>query len=467
MSFDDSSRTTSVLAPFIRSGPYPLRAGNRIQAWIDGEPAFREICLAIEQAQQSVWATVTFMWHAFRMPDGRGTALDVLERAAERGIDVRLLFWRPDDETAHLRKNAFWGSPAHFELLAERYQRLSIRWDRAHPGYCQHQKSWLIDAERDTARAFIGGINLNPHSVVRPGHRGEGHNHDVYIELTGPSLADVHHNFAQRWNEASERSLSDGGWGRAWDEQLPFPKKLPAECGNTYVQIQRTSHAGRYCGHQPTLDGPPFDLAKGEKSNLEQYCAAIHWAQTSIYLENQFLEVSEIVLALEAALQRGVELVVLLPAQPAVTLPVRESSERMAFLQARARLSNYPNFTLAGIAGLGDDGARKAVYVHSKLMLVDDSWATVGSCNLHHYSLFGNGELNAAFFDPETVKAIRVELFEEYLGMDTSQLGDAEALRLFQQIASENRERHSNGDPNWQGLAFRLDIGSYGQRAQL
>jgi phosphatidylserine/phosphatidylglycerophosphate/cardiolipin synthase-like enzyme len=55
---------------------------------------------------------------------------------------------------------------------------------------------------------------------------------------------------------------------------------------------------------------------------------------------------------------------------------------------------------LAGIAGMGADGRRKPVYVHAKLMLVDDEWATVGSCNLHHFSLFGNGEMNVTFSEP-------------------------------------------------------------------
>jgi cardiolipin synthase len=88
-----------VTIPFVDTGSYPARASNRVVAWIDGEPAFRRICEAIERAQESVLATVTFMWQFFQMPDGRGTALDVLERAARRGVDVRVLFWRPDDET--------------------------------------------------------------------------------------------------------------------------------------------------------------------------------------------------------------------------------------------------------------------------------------------------------------------------------------------------------------------------------
>src|SRR5687767_4469186 len=195
-----SAADQAASVPFVGVGPYPTRSGNRLTPWIDGEPAFRRICEAIESARSSVWATVAFMWSTFRMPDGRGSTLDVLERAARRGLDVRIIFWRPDDETASLRTNAFWGSAAHFESLARRYPSVNIRWDRAYPGFCQHQKTWLIDAPDDFSTSFVGGINLNPHSLVRPDHRGEGHNHDVYIEVMGPAVADVQHNFVQRWN---------------------------------------------------------------------------------------------------------------------------------------------------------------------------------------------------------------------------------------------------------------------------
>lgn len=453
-------------SPFVTTGTYPTRGGNQIRPWIDGIPAFRRICAAIEAAQHSVCATVTFMWPSFQMPDGRGSALDVLERAARRGVDVRLIFWRPDDATAALRRNAFWGTPEHFALLAHQYPQLNIRWDRAHPGYCQHQKTWVIDADLDTATAFVGGINLNPHSLVAPGHRGEGHNHDVYIELAGPAVADVQHNFVQRWNEASERTAGDVQWGRRSGEDLTFPAHTPPERGSVDVQIQRTTHAGRYRNGYPPPCGSEFDIATGETTNLEQYCAAIRSARRTIYLENQYVEVPEIVDCLDSALTRGVAVVLLLPAVPDIASSASVMPERLAFLESRGRLADYENFTLCGIAGLGSDGRRKPIYVHSKLMLVDDVWATIGSCNLHQYSLFGNGELNAALWDPEAVRALRVELFQEHLGTDTSTMDDAGALRVFRQIARENRWRHERGDPNWQGLAFRLDIASYGQESQ-
>jgi len=70
--------------PFVETGSYPTREGNSVRPWIDGEPAFRRICEAIEAARASVWTTVTFMWASFVMPDGRGSALESCRFAAIR-----------------------------------------------------------------------------------------------------------------------------------------------------------------------------------------------------------------------------------------------------------------------------------------------------------------------------------------------------------------------------------------------
>ncbi len=57
--------------PFIESGSYPIRAGNRVTPLVDGEPAFRRICEAVESARSSVWLTVAFLEPGFEMPGGR------------------------------------------------------------------------------------------------------------------------------------------------------------------------------------------------------------------------------------------------------------------------------------------------------------------------------------------------------------------------------------------------------------
>ncbi|MGO4570222.1 phosphatidylserine/phosphatidylglycerophosphate/cardiolipin synthase family protein [Rhizobium sp. 2YAF20] len=410
---------------------------------VDGQPAFRRLCEAIDAARQSVWATVTFMWPTFQMPDRRGSALDVLNRAADRGLDVRLIFWRPDPETASLKTNAFWGSPEHFALLNESASGCRIRWDRAQPGYCQHQKSWLIDAGTDTETSFLGGINLNPHSMVSSGHQGEGQNHDVYIELVGPSAVDVHHNFVQRWNEASERHLIDGRWGPGSETDLPFPNRVPPARGNAIVQIQRTIHGGRHADGHASPGGLPFDISAGEQSNFEQYLAAIDGARSTVYIENQCIDVPQIIDSLRLALHRGVAIVAVVPAEGKV-------SEELA------SLGKFEKFTLAGLAGLGDDGKRKPVWVHAKLMIVDGEWGTVGSCNLHRYSLFGNCEMNAAFWDRDTARALLSELLQEHLATDTARMDDHVALELFRSIAEQNRQHFEADEHAWQGIAFSL-----------
>ena len=429
--------------PPVQTGSYPARPGNALRPLVDGEPAFRRVCEAIEAARQSIWATVTFMWADFQMPDGRGSALDVLNRAAARGLDVRIIFWRPDPETEKFKANTFWGSPEHIQLLDSSDSAIRVRWDRAQPGFCQHQKSWLIDPGTESETTFLGGINLNPHSMVAPGHRGEGQNHDLYIELTGPSAVDVHHNFVQRWNEVSERHSADGRWGAGSEIDLPFPTRLPSRRGDALVKIQRTIHSGRYRDGRATPEGTPFDIVAGERSNFDQYCAAINSARRSIYIENQHIDVFGIIDCLRQALLRGVEVVAVVPAEG-------EVSEEFAALGA------FENFTLAGIAGLGNDGQRKPVWIHAKLMVVDGEWGTVGSCNLHRHSLFGNSEMNAAFWDRKTARALLSELFREHLERDISGMDDIAALRLFRAIAADNRKLFEAGERAWQGLAFSL-----------
>lgn len=421
---------------------YPVRPGNALRPLVDGEPAFRRVCEAIDGARHSVWVTVTFMWAGFQMPDGRGSALDVLSHAAARGLDVRVIFWRPAPEAQSFKKTAFWGSPEHVDLLRASGPDIRVRWDCAQPGFCQHQKSWLVDAGTDAEIAFLGGINLNPNSVVAPGHRGEGQNHDVYLQVAGPSVVDIHHNFVQRWNEASERLSPDGLAEPGSDGALPFPVRVPASRGNAVVQIQRTMPDGRYHDGRATPGGTSFNISGGERSNFEQYCAAILAARRSIYIEQQHIEVPEIVACLRQALLRGVEIVAVVPA-----------AGKHAELAA---LGGFENFTLAGIAGLGEDGQRKPVWVHSKLMVVDGEWGTVGSCNLHRHSLFGNSEMNAAFWDRQTAHVLLNELFSEHLGQDVAGLDDLAALRLFRGVAARNRALRQAGDMVWQGLAFSL-----------
>ena len=423
--------------PYPISGSYPVRAGNAVWPLVDGVPAFRRIGEAIDEAQHSVWLTVAYYASDFRMPDERGSLFDVLDRATARGLDVRVIFWRPNPAYVSGGRT-FPGSPADRDLLRARGSTFRIRWDRAHGHYLHHQKSWLIDAGQPSEVAFVGGINLTAQAVGAPGHP-EGHRHDTYVEVSGPAATDVHHSFAQRWNEASERPLDHGRWSNAANDQLPFPSRLSGLRGESTVQIQRNVHAGRYTDGRASPGGTPYNIADGERTIFDQYLLAIGAAKEAIYIENQAIPIPPIADAIGEALKRGVEVVILVPAQPEahVREARRDPSPSLLFDRV-ASLAQYERFSLVGIAAMIEEGERRNIYVHGKIMLVDDEWATIGSCNLHSNSLSGHTEMNASIWDATVVRPLRCELLNEHLGQDTAHLDAREALQLYRAIAQQN-----------------------------
>ncbi|MGK6315775.1 phospholipase D-like domain-containing protein [Neorhizobium sp. DT-125] len=123
-----------------------------------------------------------------------------------------------------------------------------------------------------------------------------------------------------------------------------------------------------------------------------------------------------------------------------------------------ATLREHDNFSLVGSASPNGRGGRGDVHVHGKLMLVDDRWATIGSCNLHARSLLGHSEMNASIYDPNYVSTLRCELLEAHVGRATNHLTAIDAIKLYRQIARANRKRRDAGASDWQGLVFELDI---------
>jgi phosphatidylserine/phosphatidylglycerophosphate/cardiolipin synthase-like enzyme len=316
----------------------------------------------------------------------------------------------------------------------------------------------VIDVGEASETAFVGGINIDRASIVPPGHppRADGPSvHDVYLEIAGPATSDVAHNFVQRWNEASERGRPDGGWpdpGAGGD--LEFPRRLAAAAGEVPVQITRTIRAGLYSDSHAAPDAQPYPIANGESSIEEQYVAAIDAARHAIYIENQFLGSPVVLERLAVAVERGVEVVIVLPGVPMPEVrDVRAKGGHAAlFFAALAALGERPGFTLAALAGPDGAGGRHDVYVHAKIMLVDDVWATIGSANLITRSFHADTELNASFWHPPTVRALRAALFREHLARETAALDAATALQTFARCAREHQA----------GLARALDPGSYG-----
>ena len=246
--------------------------------------------------------------------------------------------------------------------------------------FCQHQKSWVIDAGQPSETSFVGGLNLTSVAMRL---------HDVYVEVTGPSATDVRHNFVERWNEASERHAPDGNWTCDATRRAclcrPCRRAVRAEHGADPAHARSRRYAE----------------ARVERSILEQYQRAIDAARRTIYIQNQAIPMPEVARPLLAAVERGVDVVMLVPAiAEQYVYEARHDPQQAARFWGIEALGRHENFTLAGLAE-HHAGTRRAAYVHAKMMLIDDVWATVGSCNLHPFSLAGHTEMNASIWDAD------------------------------------------------------------------
>jgi cardiolipin synthase len=300
--------------------------------------------------------------------------------------------------------------------------------------------------------------------VVPPGHpanpaipTGKGV-HDLYCEIQGPAVSDVVHNFVQRWNESSEHNDPHGVYPdheRAAD--LEFPNEVSPIVGDTTAQISRSVLAGLYRNDHPTPGGERYPVESGEYSIKEQYLSAIGAARRTIYFENQLLFCPDTIEALKGALERGVQVVVLVPR---VTMPevvaAREIPRAAPLFDALARLDQSEDFTFAGLATNRAAGTYEDIYVHAKFAAVDDSWATIGSANTMFRSFKGDTELNVSFWDHEIVRKLRCDLLLEHFGEDTASLDDRKAFARYREVALRNRERRAAGEP-MVGQIFAMD----------
>ncbi len=443
--------------------------------WIDGSPFYTRLASAFRAARRRIWAIVSFIEPGFCFPDGTSW-WDLLDECVRRGIEVRVLFWR---NLGFRTDHVFRGGPEEREFLRRRGAAFAARWDSSgeDPTHCHHQKGYVIDAGEADTIAFIGGMVLSHSTLAAPGHRHGRAKHDAFLELRGPAVVDAEHNFVQRWN-LGRRDEAAPPWpdaGRA--AALPWPTRVPPTCGDVSVQLARTIRAGAYPGRTPVLGAPDFDSSAGESTIREHYLAAFAAAQRTIYLENQHPGELSLLTALAAALQRGVQVVMVVPGEPmpaimtasrecAAWADAQQTHRYGATFAALGALASAPNFTLAALAR-SDPGAtpdawvHREIYTHAKLCVVDGAWATLGSANLVDLSLQpDHTELNAAFWSPSVCAALLRGLVAEHCEVDEAD--DLAALRSFARIARASRERLLAGGPVLAGC-YALDATCYAQ----
>jgi len=444
-----------------QSSSYPARAGNALELYVDGQAAFAAIADAIRQAKQYVYATFAYIEPKFCLePDKTNTTiLQLLSIMAKSGVDVRILIWSPETKTPGTIPDS--DSSKLFDINAGQ-GTIKARWDVAIPPFigCHHQKSFVIDGQI----AFVGGINslqaywdTNEHvpddlrrlpfDVKQPMSESAFANvpplHDLFGHIQGFCVNDVEANFCERWNNATYKHSNNQN-----NDVIPHTGAVANEA-NLTLQITRTLAPLTY-----------HTKPSGETSIRETYLKAINAAEHMIYFENQYYFDDDVDRAILDAAKKGVKVIGLLCLKP-------DENTSLGFVEKAIEdigktMDDFDNYfthnniiLFSPVKAMNDPLTNNYIYtdiyVHAKLLIVDDQFMTLGSANISNTSMQFHSEMNLVANDTSKVRLLHKQLWEEHFqrSLTDMQLFDPNtAVNLWNEDAKQNfQARNSSQKP--------------------
>lgn len=426
-------------------GEQAWSTGNHVRPLVHGATYFAELKERIEEAGEGDLIYFTD-WRGDPdeqlTDDPDDTVVGLLGAADERGVDVRGLIWR-----SHWDKLAFSAEENRLtgeELQADGAQALLDM--RVRTGGSHHQKLVVIryrdHPERDVA--YIGGIDLchsrrddarhlgdpQPQSMASAyGERPAWH--DIQAAISGPAVYDAETIFRERWEDPTplsrnvvrrlhDRLRRDELSAEPLPPQAPPPEPVPG--GTHVVQLLRTYPDLRHGRDYPFARG-------GERSIARGYVKALRQAHRLIYVEDQYLWSAEVATVFVDALQDNPDLrmIAVLPHLPDQSAPLSRVPQELGRHEAVNRLLEVAADRVA-VYGI-ENHAGLPVYVHAKVCVLDDVWASIGSDNFNRRSWTHDSEVAAAVLDTEGgdhsayARRLRLTLAAEHLDR---QVGSAE-----------------------------------------
>jgi len=322
-----------------------------------------------------------------------------------------------------------------------------------------HIKLCVVDGQR----ALLGGMNLNGHLLAsNPAHKvvpdDFDQTHDVHVQVEGPVAHDFRRFFVGLWNASIDEfnAFLDTqnliAPGAKMIRSAITPMKVPGSysgprAGSSTAQAIRTV-TGTIPLPSAGSSAPPLpeDLALDTR---DAYRDLIDKAKQYIYIENQYFRWAPLASRIERALKRekALEVIVVLPHRSEeVGDPVTLHGNAIQFDEigklAKAFPGRFGVFTYLSptfVPAHAQAFMRAApVYVHSKIIVVDDAVAIVSSANLNGRSFMVDTEIGLIWAGASSVGKFRKALWQHALGKGTDQGKPGEFLRRWRWRAFRN-----------------------------
>jgi cardiolipin synthase len=333
---------------------FPIYVHTRTEYFSSGEDFLKKVLVELEKAEQYIFLEF-FILREGQMLD---PILEILERKACSGVDVRLIY---DD------LGCFLSLPSDFKQRLEKRQIRCSVFNLFKPVFSSlqnnrdHRKIISIDGKV----AFTGGLNLSDEYINV--HSKYGHWKDAAIMIEGAAAWSLTLIFLRMWN-IGQKEWDDYGSFYPWQDE-PCPVM-----SDGYVQ--------------PYADSPLDSENVGE----HVYLQIINKAKDYLYINTPYLVVDDNILsALVLAAKSGVDVRIITPHR-----------WDKWFVRTVSR-SYYRRLIQGGVKVHEYTGG----FNHSKTFVSDDKVATVGTINLDYRSLYLHFECGVWIYKNSAVMDVK------------------------------------------------------------
>lgn len=344
---------------------------NSVTLLMNGQEKFDDMFSAIRQARSSIHLE----YFNFRNDSIASLLFDILAEKAKEGVEVRALFdgFGNDSNNRPLRKRHLNDIRSRgieiYEFDPVRFPWVNHVWHR------DHRKIVIIDGQI----AYTGGMNVADYYIK--GTKQVGEWRDMHCRIEGSEVNTLQDIFLRIWNKTAKQNIHGDKYYRDKHGLHHFKGLKPDTCNTA--------------GHKMVgiINREPHTTNKIIRTF---YNNAINDAKDSIKIVNPYFTLNhKLKKALKQAIKRGVKVEIMVSAHSDIPLT--------------------PDCVFYNVHKLMKRGAHIYIYEpgfhHTKIIMVDGRFCTVGSANLNSRSLSFDYEENAVIIDPCTTAQLS-KMFE-------------------------------------------------------
>lgn len=350
----------TIVMNYLQQTGVPVTCNNEVKLLMTGHDKFIDLFQTIRQAKHHIHLE----YFNFRNDSIANSLFDLLAEKVKEGVEVRAMFdafgnW---SNNKPLKKR-------HLKSISDRgieivkFDPINFPWVN-HAIHRDHRKIVVIDGKI----GYTGGMNIADYYIN--GLPKIGKWHDMHIHLEGDAVRYLQGIFLTMWNRETGQHIG----GPAYFPDVPqFPDSVAEEIA--------------------IVDRTPRETPR---SISHAYTASIRAAQKNIRIVNPYFVLTKSIRkAIKSALKKGTEVEIMIPSVSDIYF----TPEASFYIVHKLMKKGAKIYLFNG------------GFHHSKIMMVDSTFCTVGTANLNSRSLRYDYETNAFIFDPTTTHQLN-EMFE-------------------------------------------------------